>query len=65
MCFLSVFHRKQNVIGNHIQTQSSKAEGKNSMSSLNDLPPLDGLQAKRTTNHASSLNFADLGKSIL
>ena len=44
----------------HYQTQDSKGNGKNSMSSLNDLPPLDGLKPKRTANHGSGVNFADL-----
>lgn len=42
-----------------LQLKSAKVESKNSMASLNDLPPLDSLQGRG--NIASNINFAGLG----
>ncbi|XP_034244430.1 FGFR1 oncogene partner-like [Thrips palmi] len=53
--------RKQNVEGKHSQNKPSKSDGKNSMASLNDLPPLDDLHERRNFNNAASINFASLG----
>lgn len=53
--------RKQIMEGKSVQNKPSKSDGKNSMASLNDLPPLDDLHERRNFNNAASINFASLG----